>query len=42
MFIHKETGTKFNSRKDAIILMGEQRYKKFLSNGEFEFTNNNN
>lgn len=41
MFIHKETGIKFENRKQAIILMGQTRYKKFLSNNEFEFNTDN-
>ncbi len=41
MFIHKETGITFKNRKQAVILMGETRYKKFLNNGEFEFITDN-
>lgn len=37
MFRHKNTGTIFRNRKDAVILMGESRYKRFLKNEEFEF-----
>lgn len=37
MFTHKETGITFKNRKQAVILMGETRYKKFLNNGEFEW-----
>lgn len=41
MFIHKETGMKFENRKQCIKLMGSRRYKKALQNQEFEFNNNN-
>ena len=37
MFIHKRTGTVFENRKNAIILMGQNRYKKFLKDSEFLF-----
>jgi hypothetical protein len=39
MFKHKQTGITFENRKQAVILMGEMRYKKFLNNGEFEWDN---
>lgn len=37
MFIHKRTGTVFSNRKNAIILMGQNRYRRFLKDSEFEF-----
>lgn len=39
---HKSTGTLFDCRKSAIIIMGHYRYEKFLKQGEFEFIENNN
>lgn len=38
-FYHKETGVFFPNRKAAIIIMGLNRYNRFLSNGEFEWKN---
>lgn len=37
MFTHKSTGVEFKNRKDAVTIMGQSRYKRFLANGEFEF-----
>ena len=36
-FKHMGTGLIFSCRKDAIIVMGTQRYKKALRNMEFVF-----
>ena len=36
-FKHIATGLIFSCRKDAIIVMGTQRYKKALRNMEFVF-----
>lgn len=41
MFKHRKTGVIFNNRKDAIIIMGQKRYCRFLENGEFEFYDTN-
>lgn len=41
MLIHKPTGIKFNNRKEAVIIMGQKRFCKFLKNGEFDFTVDN-
>ncbi len=38
-FYHKQTGVYFPNRKAAQILMGVNRYNKFLSSGEFLWTN---
>lgn len=38
-FKHKQTGVHFENRKQAVILMGQTRYKQFLSNEEFEWDN---
>jgi hypothetical protein len=40
-FIHKGTGIKFENRKQAVILMGQTRYNKFLKNNEFIFLSDN-
>ena len=37
MFTHKRTGIKFENRKQAVILMGQSRYRKFLKDREFDF-----
>ena len=37
MFKHKKTGIKFDNRKQAVILMGQSRYRRFLKDREFEF-----
>lgn len=42
MMIHRETGVIFKNRRDAVIIMGEARYNRFLSQGEFEFVDNPN
>lgn len=39
MFKHIGTGIVFENRKQAIILMGETRYKRFLKNKEFDWRN---
>lgn len=41
-FKHKQTGVHFENRKQAVILMGQTRYKQFLSNEEFEWDNEEN
>ena len=41
-FYHKQTGVYFPNRKAAQIIMGVNRYNKFLSNGEFEWKNTEN
>lgn len=41
-FYHKQTGVYFPNRKAAQILMGVNRYNKFLSNGEFVWGNTEN
>ena len=47
MFTHKKTGIKFKNRKQAVVLLGQTRYRKLLKYREFEFadledTNNKN
>ena len=37
MFKHKKTGIKFDNRKQAVILMGQSRYRRFLKVREFDF-----
>ena len=37
MFKHKTSGIIFANRKQAVKLLGQNRYKRLLSNGEFEF-----
>ena len=37
MFIHKTSGIIFTDRKQAVKLLGQTRYKKLLSNSEFEW-----
>lgn len=39
-FYHKQTGVYFPNRKAAQILMGVNRYNRFLSNNEFEWNTN--
>lgn len=39
MFKLKTTGTIFENRKEAIKIMGQSRYNRFLRNKEFEFIN---
>lgn len=41
MFKHRKTGVIFDNRKDAIIIMGQKRYCRFLEQGEFEFYDTN-
>lgn len=41
MFKHSKTGITFENRKQAIILIGQNRYKKLLRLGEFEWDNDN-
>lgn len=41
MFIHRKTGTIFTNRKNAVIVMGQSRYRRFLKDGEFDFEDNN-
>lgn len=41
-FYHKQTGVYFPNRKVAQIIMGVNRYNRFLSNGEFEWENKEN
>lgn len=36
-FKHIATGLIFSCRKDAVVVMGTQRYKKALKAGEFVF-----
>ena len=36
-FKHVATGLIFSCRKDAVVVMGTQRYKKALKAGEFLF-----
>lgn len=38
-FIHTPTGVYFDNRKQAVVIMGQKRYKQFLYNGEFNFDN---
>lgn len=37
MFRQKSTGLVFENRKQAIMAMGQVRYRKFLSMGDFEW-----
>ena len=37
IFKHIATGLIFSCRKDAVVVMGTQRYKKALKAGEFLF-----
>lgn len=37
MFRSKSTGVIFDNRKQAITLMGQVRYKKFLKEEDFEW-----
>lgn len=37
MFKHIFTGIIYNNRKEAVRVMGQSRYKKALSNREFDF-----
>ena len=39
MYIHIPTGLEFENRKQAVILMGQTRYRKALKNREFLFPN---
>lgn len=41
MFIHRKTGTVFENRKNAVIIMGQNRYKRFLKDNEFLFIDEN-
>lgn len=38
-FIYKDTGQIFESRKQAKIYFGNQRYNSLLKNSRFEFIN---
>lgn len=38
-FYHNQTGVYFPNRKAAQIIMGINRYNKFLRNGEFKWEN---
>lgn len=37
-FTHKPTGTFFENRKNAIIIMGHKRYCQSLKKKEFDFS----
>ena len=39
MYIHIPTGLQFENRKQAVLLMGQKRYRKALKNREFLFPN---
>lgn len=39
MYIHIPTGLEFENRKQAVLLMGQKRYRKALKNREFLFPN---
>lgn len=41
-FIHIPTGIYFENRKQAVILMGINRYKRFLANKEFQWDKSDN
>lgn len=38
-YTHKPTGLTFENRKQAVILMGQSRYRRALKNHEFDFPN---
>ena len=39
MFKHIPSNLTFENRKQAIIVMGQKRYKEALKNKEFKFSN---
>lgn len=39
MYTHIPTGLTFENRKQAVMLMGQKRYRKALKNREFLFPN---
>lgn len=39
MFTYRPTNTKFENRKEAVKVMGMNRYRRALKNKEFDFNN---